>query len=340
MTTCAQTGAIPFRERTIMATIVRVRQAGGVEQFEVAHITLPAPGRGEILLRQSAIGVNFIDIYQRSGLYPLPPAGVPGVEGMGVVSAVGPDVTTLKPGDRVAYAGAPVGAYASERILPAWRAVPVPPGMPDAVAATALARGLTAHMLMNRVYPVAAGTTMLVHAAAGGLGHLLTRWGKQRGAWVIGTAGSEDKARIARDAGADHVIIGRNADFAAAVAELTAGRGVDVAYDGIGGSTLARTFGCVRPFGVVASIGQAAGAIAPVSVEDLGPRRSLCLARPSVMAYMNERTTYEAAAREVMAATAAGLAPLLGRGFALTEAAAAQAALEAGATTGCLYLLA
>ena len=322
-----------------MATLIRIKQPGGVEQFEVAQTNLPAPGRSEILLRQAAIGVNFIDIYQRSGLYALPPERVPGVEGAGVVMAIGTDVTGIAVGDRVAYAGAPVGAYASERLLPAWRAVPVPAGMKDEVAATALARGLTAHMLMNRVYPVVAGSTLLIHAAAGGLGQLLTQWAKRRGATVIATASSEAKAQIAREAGAAQVIIGRDADFVAAVAQLTSGRGVDVAYDGIGGTTLAKTFACVRPFGVAASIGQAGGPIPPVNVEDLGPRRSIALVRPSVMAYMNERATYEVAAREVLAATAEGLAPLLGRGYPLAQAGAAQAALEAGETTGCLYLL-
>lgn len=323
-----------------MPTVMRVKQPGGVDQFEAVQTTLPTPGPGEILLRQEAIGVNFIDIYQRSGLYALPPERVPGVEGAGVVAAIGLGVDGIRPGDRVAYAGAPVGAYASERLLPAWRAVPVPADMKMEVAGTALARGLTAHMLMNRVYPVGADTTLLIRAAAGGLGQLLTQWARRRGARVIATVGSPAKAEIARQAGAREVIVGRDADFAAAVAELTGGRGVDVAYDGIGGTTLARTLACVRPFGVAASIGQAGGTIPPVNVEDLGPRRSISLVRPSVMAYMNERATYEAAAREVMQASAAGLAPLLGRGYPLLEAASAQAALEAGETSGCVYLIA
>lgn len=322
-----------------MATIVRLKQPGGVDQLEVTRMALPAPGPGEILIRHTAIGVNFIDLYQRTGLYPLAPPAIPGVEGAGVVLAVGADVSTPRPGDRIAYAGAPVGAYASERLLPAWRAIPLPAGMPDAVAATALARGLTAHMLMTRIYPVGAGTTLLVHAAAGGLGSLLAQWGRRRGATVIGTVSSVKKAEIARAAGAEHVIVGRDADFVAAVLEITGGRGVDVAYDGIGGATLARTFACVRPFGIAASIGQAGGTIPPVAVEDLGPRRSISLARPSVMAYMNERATYESAARAVLAAVAEGLGPLLGRAYPLSEAAAAQADLEAGTTTGCLYLV-
>jgi NADPH2:quinone reductase len=168
---------------------------------------------------------------------------------------------------------------------------------------------------------------------------LLAQWGRRRGATMFGTVSSAPKAEVARTAGIAHVIVGRDADFVAAVQELTDGRGVDVAYDGIGGATLARTLACVRLFGTVASIGQAGGPISPISVEDLGPRRSLFLVRPSVMAYMNERATYETAAREVLAGVEQGLAPLLGRGYRLTEAATAQADLEAGRTTGCIYLL-
>jgi NADPH2:quinone reductase len=335
----AQNGPNIHRQGSIMALVARVKKPGGVDQFELVELALPAPGPGEILLRHTAIGVNFIDIYQRSGLYPLPPAAVPGVEGAGVVAATGPGVNSPKAGDRVAYAGAPVGAYASERLLPAWRAVPIPDLLADAVAAVSLSRGLTAHMLMNRIYPVASGTAVLVHAAAGGLGTLLGQWGKRRGAVMIGTVGSQDKAAVARTAGFNLVIVGRDTDFVTTVLELTGGRGVDVAYDGIGGDTLAKTCACVRLFGTVASIGQAGGPIPPLSVEELGPRRSLFLARPSVMAYMNERGTYEAAAREVLAAVSQGLAPLLGRAYPLAEAATAHADLEAGHSTGCLYLV-
>lgn len=323
-----------------MALVVRVKAPGGIEQLEPQEAPLAAPGPGEILLRQTAIGVNFIDIYQRTGLYPLPslPA-VLGIEGAGVIAAVGPDVTTLQVGDRVVYAGAPVGAYASERLLPAWRAIPLPPGLSDATAATALARGMTAHMLMTRTWPVGSGTTVLVHAAAGGLGTLLTQWAKHKGATVIGTVGSEAKRQVASAAGADHVIVGRDADFAAAVAALTDGRGVDFAIDGIGGTTLLRTLPCVRPFGTVASIGQAGGPIPSLPVEELGPRRSLSLARPSVMAYLNERSNYPQAAADVLTLAAAGVSTVLGRGYALRDAAAAHADLEAGLSMGCLYLV-
>jgi NADPH2:quinone reductase len=327
-------------ERTkTMAFVVRMTGAGGTDRLEHAEIAVPDPGPGEIAVRQSAIGVNFIDIYHRTGLYPLPalPA-VLGVEGAGIVTATGPGVTTPGIGERIAYAGAPVGAYASERLLPASRSITLPDSVSDRTAATALAKGITAHMLLTLVHPIGPGTTILVHGAAGGLGSLLTRWAKRRGARVIGTVGSEAKAAVARAAGADHLIIGRDADFAREVAALTEGRGVDAAYDGVGGATLAKTLACVRPFGTVASIGQAAGPIPPLDVEALGPRRSLCLARPSVMAYMSDLERYQQAAAAVLAALADGIAPLAGRAYRLADAAAAHSDLEAGRTTGSVIL--
>jgi NADPH:quinone reductase len=322
-----------------MARVVLMRKPGGAEALEVAEVAIADPGPGEIRIRQTAIGVNFVDIYYRAGLYAAPATpAVLGVEAAGIVTAVGPDVTTVAIGDRIAYAGA-LGAYASERLLPAWRAVLTPSAMPDDVAATALTRGITAQMLITRVHPVTAQTTALVHAAAGGLGALLTKWAKHRGALVIGTVGSAAKAAIAREAGADHVIVGRDADYAREVAALTHGAGVDVAYDGIGGSTLLKTLDCVRPFGAVASIGQTAGPVPPLSIEELGPRRSLSLARYSVMRYMADPATYRRAAADVLAALEAGIVQNIGAAYALANAAAAQEELEAGKTTGCSVLI-
>ena len=321
-----------------MARVVCVKAPGGAENLELAEIQLAAPAADEIRLRQTAIGVNFIDIYQRSGLYPLP-GGIPGVEAVGVVTAVGAEVTNVAVGDRIAYAGAPVGAYASERNLPAWRAVKLPPALSDESVASVFVKGITAFMLLNRVYPVQAGTMMLVHSAAGGLGQVLTRWASRRGATVIGTVGSDAKAELARAAGAHHVIVGRDADFARAVARLTDGRGVDVAYDGVGGTTLAKTLACVRPFGVVASTGQSGGPIPKLDVEELGPRRSLSLARPSVMAFMNEREDYRRAAAAVLAALAEHELVGIGVAYSLAEAAMAHLDLESGRSRGALYLV-
>jgi NADPH:quinone reductase len=322
-----------------MAYIIRLRAPGGVEQLELTRVDLSPPKRGEVRLKQTAIGVNFIDIYQRLGLYALPPENIPGVEAVGIVEALGAEVTDLRVGDRVAYAGAPVGAYASERNLPAWRCVKLPDAMSDQTVAAAFVKGITADMLLSRVYPVGRGTLVLVHSAAGGLGQLLTRWASALGAVVIGTVSSQAKAEIARGAGARHVIVGRNADFASAVADVTAGRGVDIAYDGVGGATLHKTLGCVRSFGVVASIGQSGGPIPPIDVNDLGPRRSLMLARPSVMAYVNDAGEYRRSAERALAAIADGVLQLTGRAYSLRDAALAQADLEAGRTTGALYLI-
>jgi len=321
-----------------MAEIIRLKAPGGAEQLELAQAELPPPAADEIRLRQTAIGVNFIDIYQRMGLYALPDAKIPGVEAVGIISAVGADVQGFKVGDRIAYAGAPVGAYASERNLPAWRAIKLPDTLSDEVVASSFVKAITAHMLLNRTYPVARGTVLLVHSAAGGLGQLLTRRASHLGATVIGAVGSEAKADIARQAGARHVIVGRDADFARIVGDLTEKRGVDVAYDGVGGATLLKTLACVRPFGVVASIGQAAGPIPPVDVGDLGPRRSLSLARPSVMAYLNETEAYHLAAKAVLAGIENGVLTVAGQSYPLSEAARAHADLEAGVTSGALYL--
>ena len=321
-----------------MAEIIRLKAPGGAEQLKLAQAELPPLAADEIRLRQTAIGVNFIDIYQRMGLYALPDAKIPGVEAVGIISAVGADVQGFKVGDRIAYAGAPVGAYASERNLPAWRAIKLPDTLSDEVVASSFVKAITAHMLLNRTYPVARGTVLLVHSAAGGLGQLLTRWASHLGATVIGAVGSEAKADIARQAGARHVIVGRDADFARIVGDLTEKRGVDVAYDGVGGATLLKTLACVRPFGVVASIGQAAGPIPPVDVGDLGPRRSLSLARPSVMAYLNETEAYHLAAKAVLAGIENGVLTVAGQSYPLSEAARAHADLEAGVTSGALYL--
>jgi len=238
-----------------MTDVIRVRAPGAPDQLELAKIDLPAPAADEVRIRQTAIGVNSIDIYHRLGLYPLPAAAIPGVEAAGVIAAVGENVASLRAGDRIAYAGAPVGAYASERNLPAARAIPLTDDVTDETVASVLVKGITAHMLLTQIYPVGPEATLLIHSAAGGLGQLLTRWAAHLGATVIGAVGTDAKAAVARSAGARHVIVGRDADFAVAVADLTGGRGVDVAYDGVGGSTLAKTLQCVRPFGVVASIG-------------------------------------------------------------------------------------
>ncbi|HVJ32509.1 MAG TPA: quinone oxidoreductase [Terriglobia bacterium] len=320
-----------------MATVIRMKAPGSSVELEPAEVEIGAPGAGEIRLRQDTAGINFIDIYHRQGLYPLPLPAVLGVEGVGHITACGAGVSDLQIGDRVVYGGA-VGGYASERLLPAWRAVKLPAAISDEAAAGGFLKALTVQMLMRRVYHVRPGDWILVHGAAGGVGSLLCQWAKRDGATVIGTVGSDVKAEMAREQGADHVIVGRNADFAAEVARITDGRLVHAAYNGIGGTTLQKTFACVRPFGTVVSIGQAAGPIPKIDIAELGPKRSLILARPSVMGYSSDPETYRAAAAETIAALASGITPRIGKIYPLAAAAQAQDDLEHGRSQGSLIL--
>ena len=322
-----------------MDTVVLMTGVGGVEKLEVSQISSKQPGPGMARIRNLAIGVNFIDIYHRTGLYPLSLPATLGVEAAGVVEALGEGVIGFSIGDRVAYAGAPVGAYATARSLPASRLIKLPDGIEFRSAAASMLKGLTAHMLLTRTYAVERGTTLLVHGAAGGLGSILVRWAKHLGATVIGTAGSEAKADIARSYGADHVIVGRNADLVSEVGSLTQGVGVDFTIDGIGGDTLLKSLACTRRFGTVASIGQAAGPIPSLAVEDIGPIRSLSLARPSVMAYAADLTVYHHAAEALLEMMQKGVCTEIGGEYPLAEAAQAQSDLEAGRTTGSLLLI-
>ncbi|WP_244486047.1 quinone oxidoreductase family protein [Bradyrhizobium viridifuturi] len=272
-----------------MTLSIAMTAPGGVDVFAPVRADLPHPAADEVRLRQTAIGVNFVDIYQRMGLYPVPsmPA-VLGVEGAGIVEAVGTEVEAFRIGDRVAYAGLPLGGYAEARNLPASRLVRIPDGIDDQTAAAAMLRGITAHMLLDRVCPVRQGMVVLVHAAAGGLGLILTQWAKRLGATVIGTVGSPDKAELARSHGLDHAIQYRETDFVAEVRRLTDGGGVDIAYDGVGGETLIRTLDAMKPFGSIISVGQASGSLPAIALGELGPRRSLSLARPSFFAYASD----------------------------------------------------
>jgi len=325
-----------------MTSVVRIHELGGPAALRLEEIDLPSPGPGEVLVRQSFAGVNYVDVYHRTGLYPLPQVpAVLGVEGAGTVAAVGPGVDSVAVGDRVAYTALPAGAYAAERLIPAERLLRLPVTVSEQGAAGIMLRGVTAHMLLRRTYPVGPGTTILVHAAAGGLGLILTQWAKLLGATVIGTVGSAEKAEIARATGLDHAILYRETGFVDAVKELTGGRGVDVAYDGIGASTLLETFDAVRPFGTVSSVGQAGGPIPPIEVAQLGPRRSLSLSRPSVFGYMTELGAYREAARSLLALMEQGrIRPSVGAVYPLADAPQAHADLEARRTTGSILLAA
>jgi NADPH2:quinone reductase len=322
-----------------MSLSIAMTAPGGVDVLRAVRSDLAPPATDEVRLRQTAIGVNFVDIYQRSGLYPVPamPA-VLGIEGVGVVEATGAGVTTLRTGDRVAYAGLPIGGYAEARNIPASRLVRIPDGIDDRTAAAAMLRGLTAHMLLDRVQQLRPGMVVLVHAAAGGLGLILTQWAKQLGATVIGTVGSQEKAELALSYGLDHAILYRQMDFVSEVRRLTDGAGVDIAYDGVGGETLTRTLDAMKPFGTIASMGQASGSLPAIALGDLGPRRSLALARPSSFAYANDLKAYALATTSLFEQIARGLKIKIGAEFALTEAAHAQQQLELGATVGSILL--
>jgi NADPH2:quinone reductase len=317
---------------------VRIHRQGGVEELEVERIALAPPAAGEVRVRQLAVGVNFLDVYHRNGTYPLPqlPA-VPGVEGAGVVEALGPGVTGLTVGQRVAYTGL-IGGYAAVRNVPVDRLVAVPDDVDLDAVAGGLLRGITAHMLFAHVRQLRPGDSVLVHAAAGGLGLVLTQWASALGACVIGTAGSRDKAALALAHGAERVVLYREEDFVAAARDFGGGRGVDYAIDGIGGATLLRTFDAVRPYGMAASVGQAGGSIEPVDLMQIGRSRAIAFSRPSVMQFMTDLALYREGAHATLARLAAGLRVPVGLALPLARAAEAHAALEAGRTSGAVLL--
>ena len=324
-----------------MTEVVRIHEVGAADRFVLETVETPVPATGEVLVSQRFAGVNYVDVYHRSGLYPLPkmPA-ILGVEGAGVIEGLGPGVEGLSVGDRVAYALPFTGAYASARTVPAERMIVLPETVSEEAAAGSMLRGVTAHMLLHRVFPVGPGTTVLVHAAAGGLGLILCQWAKLLGATVIGTVGSPEKAELARAAGADHTVLYRDRDFVEAVLALTGGKGVNVAYDGIGGETLARTLEAVRPFGMVASIGQAGCPAPAVELSQLGPRRSLCLSRPSAFAYMADVAAYREAATAFISLLAKGsLDVRIGARYPLADAQQAHLDLEARRTVGSILLV-
>jgi NADPH2:quinone reductase len=297
------------------------------------------PGPGDVRVRHAAIGVNFIDVYHRSGLYPLPlPSGV-GVEAAGVIEAVGAGVTHVRAGDRVAYV-ASAGAYAEARVLPADRLVKLPDDIPDRTAAGMMLKGLTVRSFVRRTYPVKAGDTVLVHAAAGGVGLIMTQWLKALGATVIGTVGSDEKAKIARAHGCDHVIVYTREEFPKRVREITGGAGVAVVYDSVGKATFDGSLDSLRPLGLMVSFGNASGAVPPFDIGVLGRKGSLFLTRPTVFSYIAKREDLEQAAAELFDMVRTGKVRVeVSRTWPLAQAAEAHRALEARQTTGSLVLL-
>ncbi len=322
-----------------MTKAIVVHQTGGPEQLSFEERPVDEPGPGQVRLRQTAIGLNFIDTYQRSGLYPIQTPFVAGNEGAGVITALGEGVTGFQIGDRVAYQGQ-IGAYAAERLATADRMVPVPDSIDDQTAAAIMLKGLTAYYLLHKTWPLAQGETILWHAAAGGVGQIGTQWAKALGATVIATAGSEEKLELARAQGCDHVINYRTQDFAARVREITGGKGVDVVYDGVGKATFEQSLDCLRPRGLMASFGNASGVVSIPDITVLSRKGSLDVTRPTTAHYRSTREALLEGAESLFAAVANGSVKVtIGRTFPLSEAADAHRALEGRETTGSVVLL-
>ena len=323
-----------------MVKAIRITQTGGPDVLEFVDVDLADPSPGEVQVQHTAIGLNYIDTYFRSGLYPAPiPCGL-GLEAAGVVTKTGDGVTVLKEGDRVAYGSGPLGAYSQAQNAPANRLVRVPDGVSDKDAAAMMLKGMTVQYLLRRTYEVKPGDTILFHAAAGGVGLIACQWAKHLGATVIGTVGSEEKAALAKQAGADHTILYREEDVPARVREITGGKMVPVVYDGVGKDTFEMSLDCLAPLGLLASFGNASGAVPPVDIGILNQKGSLFVTRPSLAAYT--------ASDEDLAMTAADLFGVMAKGavkadvrqeYALADAAQAHRDLEARKTTGATVLI-
>lgn len=323
-----------------MTRAIRVHALGGPEVLRWETVEPGEPGRGEALVRHAAIGVNYIDVYHRTGLYPTPLPFVPGLEAAGTVEAVGPGVDALAPGDRVVYASRPLGAYAQARLVPADRLVRLPAELSFEQGAAAFLKGLTAQVLVRRVFRVERGQTILVHAAAGGVGTLLCQWAHALGARVLGTVGSAQKAEHARAHGCDEPILYREEDVARRVRELTDGAGVPVVYDSVGRDSLAASLDALAPLGTLVSFGQSSGAPPALELAELGRRGSLTVTRPSLLDYTARREDLLGSARELFEVLASGaLRVSVGNRWPLERAADAHRALESRATVGASLLV-
>ena len=318
---------------------IQVQKTGGPEVLTLVDLPVPAPKASEAVVKIVAAGVNFIDIYFREGRYPSALPFVDGQEAAGIVSEVGAEVKSLKPGDRVAYTGV-LGSYAEYAAVPAEKLVKVPAGITDQQAASAMLQGMTAHYLVYTTYPLKKGDVALIHAAAGGVGLLLVQMAKNLGAWVIGTVGSSDKARLAREAGADHVILYNEQDFEAETKRLTDGKGVHVVYDGVGKSTFEKGLNVLRPRGYMVLFGGASGAVPPFDPIKLSQKGSLFLTRPSLFHYLLTREELEERATAVMNMIATGKLKLrIEHVYKLQDAQHAHRDLEGRKTTGKLLLI-
>ncbi len=323
-----------------MVHAIRIHETGGPEVLRWEDVDVGEPGVGEVRLRQTAVGLNYIDTYHRTGLYPLPLPAVIGMEGAGEVTAVGPGVDAVSVGQRVAYAGLPVGAYAEERLIPAQRLVPLPDGIDDRQAAAMMLQGMTAQYLLRATYRVQPGDPILIHAAAGGVGLIVCQWARHLGATVIGTVGSEEKAALARAHGCEHPILYRQENVVERVRQITGGAGLPVVYDSVGADTYMASLDCLRPRGVLVLFGQSSGPVPPFDLGLLAAKGSLYVTRPTLMTYTADRTDLLASAAELFAVVSSGAVRIaVNQSFALTDAAEAHRALEGRRTTGSTVLL-
>ena len=323
-----------------MPHAIRIHQTGGPEVLRWEEVTLPDLQPNEARVRHEAVGVNFIDIYHRSGLYPLPlPSGI-GMEGAGVVEAVGSAVTELKPGDRVAYAGGPAGAYAEVRNMPVAPLVKLPDAIDFKTGAAMMLQGMTAQYLLRRTYKVQAGDTILIHAAAGGVGLLVCQWARALGATVIGTVSSDEKAALAKAHGCDHPIVYTRENFVERVKAITGGAGVPVVYDSIGKDTFQGSLDCLRPMGLMVTFGNASGPVPPVDTLELSRRGSLFLTRPTLFTYIAKRQDLLDISADLFDVVVAGKVKVeVNQTYPLKDAARAQEDLAARRTTGSTVLL-
>jgi len=321
-----------------MPHAIQVRQPGGPEALVWHEVDVGEPGPGQVRLRQTVVGLNFIDVYHRTGLYPQPAPFIPGVEGAGVVDMIGPDVTGLHVGDRVAYAG-PIGAYADVRLIAADRLVKLPDDISDEQAAAMMLQGMTVQMLLRQVYAVQPGDTILVHAAAGGVGLILCQWAAALGATVIGTVSTDQKAELALALGCAHPIVTTREDFVAEVERITGGEKVPVVYDSVGRDTFMRSLDCLKPRGLMVSFGNASGPVDPFSPLLLSQKGSLFLTRPTLYHYIGTRAELESAATDLFRMVSDRKVKVeVKQRFALADAAEAHRALEARQTVGSTVL--
>ena len=321
-----------------MPHAIRVHQTGGPEVLTWEEVEVAKPGAGQVRLRQEAAGLNFIDVYHRSGLYPQPLPFTPGTEGAGVVEEVGPDVANVEPGDRVAYAG-PVGGYSEERLIDAERLVKLPSGIGAEQAAGMMLQGMTAQMLLRSVFPVHEGDPILIHAAAGGVGLIMCQWAAALGATVIGTVGTEEKAELAREHGCTHPIVYSKQDFVAEVQRITDGEKLPVVYDSVGRDTFLKSLDCLKVRGLMVSFGNASGPPDPIAPAILAQKGSLYLTRPTLYSYIATRKQLEQSANELFDMVTSGKVKIeVKQRFALKEAADAHRALQARKTTGSTIL--